>query len=921
MNKCIFIFLLLLILTQAFILKAANSDSLLRALEKDHNNPELLRQLGEYYYQHNDYENAANRIEQALQYKKSNSPDFAELHLLLGKIYLSASAPDPALRSLQKVVNANIHDSLNFAARRAMGDVFKSQKKFNQSRQQYNMAYALAADNETKAGILNLIGSIYWQRGMYSNAIAIYDSALHVIDHKPGDLMVRLVNNKATCYKLSSEFNTALKLHNKALQVAINIGDTVQIANTLNFIGSTYFRNNQNDSALQFYQKVYNMRHEGRDSVGLYAISQNLARLHEKLLNHDSAIMYNQKALQFIAKKNKSQRAVTIHNNLGNIYFEMGEYTKSASHYFQSMQLAHSTGDDQLLAQTYNRLSQLYSRIGNFERALEYQQFSIDHTQKSQNMAQLAYRVNQLGNLYFNNGFHEQALEQYQKAAEIHQSLHDQKSIAQSNNNMGNAYREMGQYNEAEKLYKQALAINNRLNDNIQSAYTLNNLGNIEQLRNNSQHALNFFQKAYELSKKNNIHFIHSLVARKIGEYYLTEANRPGVAEKFFNESLSIGQQINHPELIKNALYQLYILEMKRENYKNALDYYRQFNDLEKNMIVEANNQKIIEQQLNFELEQTRDTIQFMESALIDSRQLQEQKAHEAKRYKEQRLYLLILILVFLMAGTIIMVLFIKLKQKNKQIDKAYNKSTLANLKLKKSETILKELVATKDKFFSIIAHDLRGPIAGLMNLTGVLSTNYDELTDTELKEANESIHDSAKNLYTLLDNLLHWSRIQTGRIHFKPSKIDIHEIVQQNIDLLVIAAHEKKIQVDNNVQPNTFVNGDMEMVDTIFRNLINNGIKFTNPNGKICIEADNKDDRYWLCRVQDNGVGMNEDVQGSLFRVDKQISMSGTSSESGTGLGLILCKEFIQKNKGEIWVNSKINKGTTFYFTLPKFF
>jgi signal transduction histidine kinase len=230
----------------------------------------------------------------------------------------------------------------------------------------------------------------------------------------------------------------------------------------------------------------------------------------------------------------------------------------------------------------------------------------------------------------------------------------------------------------------------------------------------------------------------------------------------------------------------------------------------------------------------------------------------------------------------------------------------------------LKALNASKDKFFSIIAHDLRNPIAGFLNLTEVLTNNFDVFSEKESKEFIEVMNQASKQLYNLLENLLQWSRSQTGSITFEPKFVSVRKMVDNTIDVLMINIENKSIKININVDEKTIVFVDENMITTVIRNLISNAIKYTHPEGLISIRCTQKDDLVELS-VIDNGVGIKKEDQEKLFRIDKHITTQGTSDEKGTGLGLILCKEFIEKNDGEIRVESELNKGSAFIFTLPK--
>jgi len=230
----------------------------------------------------------------------------------------------------------------------------------------------------------------------------------------------------------------------------------------------------------------------------------------------------------------------------------------------------------------------------------------------------------------------------------------------------------------------------------------------------------------------------------------------------------------------------------------------------------------------------------------------------------------------------------------------------------------LERLNASKDKFFSIIGHDLKNPFNAIISLSEHLSNNFGEMSDEEKLELIRLIYISSENAYELLENLLQWSRSQTGRIDYKPDVIDLEKILTNSIDFLKVNAEKKHISIHADLKEKLFVYADKNMVNTIFRNLINNAIKFTEEKGNISIGHKVEDD-FVAISITDDGVGMDKETKDKLFNISEQHSASGTMGEAGTGLGLIICEEFIKKNRGKIIVESEQGKGSTFIVKLPK--
>lgn len=230
----------------------------------------------------------------------------------------------------------------------------------------------------------------------------------------------------------------------------------------------------------------------------------------------------------------------------------------------------------------------------------------------------------------------------------------------------------------------------------------------------------------------------------------------------------------------------------------------------------------------------------------------------------------------------------------------------------------LRELNASKDKFLSILAHDLKNPIAGVITTSQLVVKMYEALEDKERLSYVEEIHSSSERILHILEDLLQWSRSQSGRIEYNPEQIQLHRVTYEAIAAHEQAAEEKNITVHNTIDDSITALGDRNMIAAVIRNLLSNAVKFTHSGGEITLSAEERA-THVNYRVADTGVGIPPEHMDRLFKIDGALSTPGTNNEKGTGLGLILCKEFIEKNKGAITVESTPGKGTVFTFTLPK--
>lgn len=289
-----------------------------------------------------------------------------------------------------------------------------------------------------------------------------------------------------------------------------------------------------------------------------------------------------------------------------------------------------------------------------------------------------------------------------------------------------------------------------------------------------------------------------------------------------------------------------------------------------------------------------------------------------------------LLMVVFVIAGLLIFYRWRidSLKKRQKHLERIVGEKTAKVVKQSKElRAINEELTqqkeeleianATKDKFFSIIAHDLRSPFNGFLGLTEIMAEELSSLSLTDIQNLALSMKKSANNLHHLLENLLQWSQLQKGALRFNPEVCRLRSLAEVSIAVITEPAKNKGIKLVNKIPEGLDVLADCNMLQAIIRNLASNALKFTPKGGKITISAQSLEDDGIEVSIQDTGIGMNPDLLSKLFLIDEKISRKGTNDEPSTGLGLILCKEFVEKHQGMIWVESEVGKGSIFYFTI----
>ena len=379
-------------------------------------------------------------------------------------------------------------------------------------------------------------------------------------------------------------------------------------------------------------------------------------------------------------------------------------------------------------------------------------------------------------------------------------------------------------------------------------------------------------------------------------------------AISLLKESLEIGKTLNKIDLLVKIYERLSNLYEKQNNYKESLAYFKLFKTEFDKLAGEKSSNKVME--LEFEHQKAKE--------------LKEKEIQLEKEKSQNNLFILISISFALLVLILVFIILYRqrasqvLENKNTEIEKQKAQLELKTEELNKKNLELNEVNQTKDKFFSILAHDLKNPFAVLINYTSMLKDEYHILSDEDKIDMISKTNSVSNNSFQLLENLLTWARTQTGSITINNTIVDLKSTVLEVITLFNDIANHKKIELNISLEDNLAIVSDEDMLRTIFRNLISNAIKFSFSNSKIDIVL-KKEGNTIVFKVKDYGTGMCEETKNGLFRIDVSVSKQGTNREKGTGLGLIMTNEFIQKINGRILVESELNNGSTFSVVLPK--
>ncbi len=609
----------------------------------------------------------------------------------------------------------------------------------------------------------------------------------------------------------------------------------------------------------------------------------------------------NKKALDYLQWANRIADSINnyhfriqIYKKIGINWRNWGDNYKSIDSLYQALLLTEKSSEyHKERADIYRNMGESYRAVGVYDKAIEYLKKAEDEFPKFKDSVVLAKTYNRYAAVYFEMATNELddyfrklniekdsasllniyqnvltykqkydlAIKHVNKAIELSKSLNLIETIVSTNNILATLYRNTMQFEEAKKVYSYTIDLVKKNNITSELPLLMHNFAGLFYINKDYKNALILAKESYEFSMKYDYKVYQYLSAGLLNNIYKQMGN------------------------FEKANYYLELFYQTRmEYFKNDLDNAIKINNIEN-----------------------------------EAKKKQQEFEYQEKRKKNILITLLVFFGVVLVFVAFLIINNKKIKSMNFNLQ---NKNQIIEVQKDKLELMNVE----KDKFFSIIAHDLKNPLGTFKNLTEMMYDMPEDFTEDERQDFIKLMKDSAGNVYSLLENLLEWSRSQRGKITFNPVEINFYDIVRLTINTLNPTAQTKKISLLNNVEQNLNILADPNLLNTVIRNLISNAIKFTPEGGTIEIGAIKKpseglepSEGSIHIYVKDSGVGMNEETINKLFRIDVNITSQGTSGEKGTGLGLILCKEFVEKHGGKIWVESELGKGSTFWFSLLK--
>ncbi len=641
------------------------------------------------------------------------------------------------------------------------------------------------------------------------------------------------------------------------------------------------------------------------------------------------ALKYTSIALDYAENLECSICQGAIMANLGNIYWRMGHFEKAFKNLLDARDIAEEIENRTAYARILNHLGILFSGQGHHDKALEHYFESYKVYDELDSVVLTSGVLNNIGIVYFYQGDYDRAEEFHLRSYEIKKALDDERRIAFSLHNLGMVYKGRGELARARDYLEESGDILADYPEARDLATVFRSLGKLYLKDEAYMEALRYLNEAksiyVQVGDERNI----ARVLMYLGEvHYAMKAFAP--AQEYLERSLEINIMRGFPSQTKDAYAVLSAMMAERHNYQLAYDYMKRSREIEDSIQDKESRRRVIEMQVLYDRERKASEIELLEK----SNEIVELNLEKQRQFQKLLIIFIILILLFLFAiysrfrearrtnrmlesqKAEIIDSNNKLKELNNKLIEEKRKVDELNEKLRKSESHLKQVNKTKDLFFSIISHDLRNPFASIISFSRILKRDIQDLSREELQELAKELDKSVLKINSLLENLLQWSRSQTGKIKFHPEFFDLGSVISETINLFPVAAREKNVEIIDSAGDYT-VYGDLNMTRTIIRNLLSNAIKYSNPGGLVEISA-RKLNGFLEIAVKDEGVGIPEEDQQKLFRIDSLFSTYGTYDEKGSGLGLLLCNDFSKRQGGEIFIESKEGEGSVFRFTIP---
>ncbi|WKZ68274.1 MAG: tetratricopeptide repeat-containing sensor histidine kinase [Melioribacteraceae bacterium] len=633
--------------------------------------------------------------------------------------------------------------------------------------------------------------------------------------------------------------------------------------------------------------------------------------------------VFAQPNLDSLLSEMKGSDDTTIVRELNDLTWELRSSNPSAAKEYglAALKIVDRISNQKYKSQLLNFLGVIYGNLGDLDSAYHYYKLGYELGKENNNKREIAYSLNNLGDYYFKKALYSVALENIMESYNIFEEINDQRGMAYTLNDIGEIYMKQFDHEKALEYFKRSGDIRLAIGDDRGYAKSLINMASVYENQNRYELALSTYFKAYDVSLKSNYLKGESYVLAGISDLYYKQGNLTkslesrlraleidlkienkygelicynnlgllhmnlgdlNKAEEFLKKAKEESQKTGHLDQLMVSYQFMTELAVKKNDFETAYNSLNEYQLLKEKIYGQENLNKIADLQTAFATER---------------KDRENERLKLDIQYQKTTRNYLILITILILIGVGLFVLRYRAE--------------------KKANNLLKELNSSKDKFFSIFAHDLKNPFNALLNIANFLKDYYDDFSDKERKEMITSIYDASKDIHKQLEELLTWARSQKGELGINKVKLNLHELLTSLSSTYRLASKNKNIALKIDSDEMTEFIGDKFVIETVIGNFVDNAIKFS-PNGSEVIVSGQRKNNTIEISVKDSGVGIDEKVRENLFKVDFKYSSPGTNNEKGTGLGLKICKEFAELHGGTIEVKSEVGNGSTFILKIP---
>ncbi len=679
---------------------------------------------------------------------------------------------------------------------------------------------------------------------------------------------INALNNIGLIFKNNNKYSSFFYFK-QAFDLAKKNNNYNWIVTTATNTGESLSDSQKFDSSIVYYRKGMAYAVKLKDSVSIARLFNLLGFTQWRKGSFNQAIKYFKESLIVQKQLGQNQKAVKVLNNIGTSYFHLENYEIALDYYLEAIELRKSF-DSTFSPILLNNIGLIYLKLNDTQLANNYFRRALMGALVSNHKLGIGYSYLNIGDLDFQTARYDSALVYYTKSKKLYNEINDINGVVKISYKIRQVYLKTNQFNLAKQYFLDAYGKSKRLGLKLTQTESLVNFCKIQIKQGLDKRAIANLKKALKLAN----------------------------SEKFVDiklEILKLQSQV-HENLHK---------------FEDALKFNHKYETLKDSLYNEKSLRIIINAKEKYEAE-------VKEKRYNHLKRTNEIQRQELKNEKTENLY--IITIAFFSFFVIIYLIYTNLQRKKQNIalEKAKAEVDIVNSKLNKTNKLLKKLNSTKDKFFSIIAHDLKNPFNTLLGASQILSMNDGSLTEDEKTELIQIIANDSQKLNNLLENLLFWARSQTGKVKLKKTKIELNNIISEITHLYESSLKNKNISIILDIPDNLTIYFDEFMFSTIVRNLLSNAIKFSYDDSKITLRAVEKEEKI-IFSVIDEGTGISEENIKKLFDEGSNYKSAGTNNEKGTGLGLILCRDFANENDSTISVSSVLDKGTTFELVLQK--